>query len=532
MKIIYKIISVLTAVLVLFSASCSKEIIENKPQGLRFSTEIDTEFLISKSGDVAGQSVDVKSAQSSYTMKAGVSKMVPESGATKASLISEISSFKAAGYDGTTQCFSPQSVSVGTTYSYDWPKGQNRTFYACNNAPSSVTPSFTSDGVSVQFTSSNFPMTAGQQKDMVLGWYSGNGKVDGSYAGVAAMKFKHAMSAVRIVNNTSLTITSIKLSGVNNAGTVSCNASGDISWTGKGGSETVSQEDESGLAEDGETRVVGDPFILIPQNFSTSPMSVKIKDIEGLEYSGEVNCELDCGDICTITLQQVAGIPVVLSFRSEGTNTEVAWSKCPGCDAYEYSIDNKVTWKQIDGVDNTHVTLSDLSYNTSFTFYVRSVLDDTPSESSSLEIHTAPAPPTHVRLLGRKHTNATTFTSEKNQLVFNADYDSSKSDIRVKAVIETSWNGQIGAYSFISEDLTFEPNGWIEVNVSGVSGAKVLIHISMQLDDFVICDPDYSPELGYTSVYCYEKYPKGECFSSAVPIGDEDICVSDLPLLP
>lgn len=215
----------------------------------------------------------------------------------KGAAATSVDDFFAMGFDGTAQWFpdpagstSPMRVQLTSGSkiysSYLWPRGAIKTFYAySNNLPKGFTASITSSEVTLNCNS--IPVTAADQKDVTLGFYSGNGK----NAGKAEMAFYHPLAQLvfKVGDITDVTaITEIAVEGVYDSGSTSLSTSTPISgspatagfeWTGKDGQVAVIQSVSGSLPSSGST--IGVPFMLIPQDLSSRNILVKISATVG-----------------------------------------------------------------------------------------------------------------------------------------------------------------------------------------------------------------------------------------------------------
>ena len=217
------------------------------------------------------------------------SASIPEIVATKADPVISLSAFRVKGFTGSSQWFpttgDPFNVTLsgGTaTYSnYIW-RGDKKTFYAyTNNVPGGASASIESTGVTLTYTS--LPTEASAQTDVLLGRYEGNG----NGTGTASMTFYHPLAQVVFNVGTidaSLTaISKIEIVGVYSAGSTTLSTSittasgtpavANFSWTGTGGSATVSQTVTGSLPASGQ---IGVPFMLIPQTLTSKSVTVKV----------------------------------------------------------------------------------------------------------------------------------------------------------------------------------------------------------------------------------------------------------------
>lgn len=169
---------------------------------------------------------------------------------------------------------------VGNPVAY-WPQATSLTFLAYANMPASTiaTADFSASDITLNYLA--VPEDATAQKDILLGHYQGNG---GS-TGTAQIHFEHPLTAVRFLRgdiDASLVIKSISISGVASSGTATMDVSGAITWSGVSGyTHTVSQTKADGLGEDGTTKLIGEPFIIIPQNVAVNTVKVNVTFTDG-----------------------------------------------------------------------------------------------------------------------------------------------------------------------------------------------------------------------------------------------------------
>lgn len=193
---------------------------------------------------------------------------------TKATLINGadgLGPFKCSAYrtsDGTA-VFEGKTVSksdnrwiIDRDKSYWWKSGESLSFYAVY--PQDITNvSITSGGISV--SSYTVPSAAADQKDILLGSYSGMGN-----AGVAPVTFVHALTALKITKGDIestipgfTAVTSITLGGLYSGGSVTNWTGGTaVAWTGTGSKSF--------------TPAFGDVLTLIPQNLETQNVTVTV----------------------------------------------------------------------------------------------------------------------------------------------------------------------------------------------------------------------------------------------------------------
>ena len=259
-------------------------------------------------------------------------------GSADISLPENLSSFQVAAYDGTTRFIPASNASdnyVTVTYNnnkwstentYYWPGSSSKTFYAYANMPDNLNAqggpsiSCTSTGQVLTNFSINTDYTA--QKDILMGYYSGNGSGGSIAARTAAIRFTHPLTAVRFKMGTPTDITinsltSIKIEGIYSSGTVT-QTDDTFAWSGFGTTTSVTMSNSgSALTEDGTSHLIrntatngDDTFILIPQNLASKNVTVKItaqteefgeKVFEGTLSTGE----WEPGNVYTYEIQLV-----------------------------------------------------------------------------------------------------------------------------------------------------------------------------------------------------------------------------------
>ena len=207
-------------------------------------------------------------------------------------LADALSLFKVAAYNGaspvfTTSSLNPANVETASYASsswtmpntYYWPQNTVLTFFAYANLPA--------EGSSVAITSEGQTLThemlsdVADQTDILLGYYQGRG-VNGN---TAKIRFQHPLTSVffKAGEMGNETITSISLSGLAASGSVAMDADGVIgAWDVDDYTATSSQSDSEGLAVNTTTKIIGEPFILIPQNLATNGVKLTVKCKSGL----------------------------------------------------------------------------------------------------------------------------------------------------------------------------------------------------------------------------------------------------------
>lgn len=194
-----------------------------------------------------------------------------------------VKGFKVSAYNGAaaTALFSQTLNWSGSAWVADpvafWPQATKLTFYAYANLPatgSSVTPA--SAGQTLTHT---VPVAAIDQKDILLGYYKGSG----GNTGMAEILFSHPLTAVVFKDAGLLDgkiVKSITLSGIGLSGSTTMDADGAIGdWNVTGYNGTASQSKEGGLTVKDD--VIGEPFIIIPQNAGTYPITVMVEMTDG-----------------------------------------------------------------------------------------------------------------------------------------------------------------------------------------------------------------------------------------------------------
>ena len=209
-------------------------------------------------------------------------------------LAAALSPFKAAAYNGTTAVFDTEGLDPAgvetVSYAsgswtmpniYYWPLRTELTFFAWGNLPeegSSVTVSST--GLTLDH---EMVQDVADQKDILLGYYKGRG-VSGN---TAEIRFRHPLTAV-IFREGDLggeKVTSITLEGLAVSGSVTMDADGIIgAWDVDSYTATSSQSASEGLAVNTTTKIIGDPFILIPQDLATNGVQLTVTCKSGLTF--------------------------------------------------------------------------------------------------------------------------------------------------------------------------------------------------------------------------------------------------------
>ena len=256
---------------------------------------------------------------------------VVDSGSTRAAHfqtqedLQDLGSFDVIAWNSDGSCFLPAGTEENATVSFNaesgrwtldgpagkaplWKHNDVKTFYASANLPSGATAS----SVDASCQTFNYPainVDANDQKDALLGFYMGNGDRDGDGKsdGVARIGFIHPMASVVFRQGDMKGVCSIKsisIDGVYDGG------SAEITYSYKeydaveplfdwgeslAATTSVSQSFEADYLP-GEGNVIGVPFILFPQNFSSSPVTIKavVSKLDGSEK--EITAELTTGE--------------------------------------------------------------------------------------------------------------------------------------------------------------------------------------------------------------------------------------------
>ena len=172
---------------------------------------------------------------------------------------------------------------------YIWKSGETKTFFAYANLPQNgATMANTASSQTLTYT--EVPADASDQADILLGFYKGNG----GGTGTAGIVFYHPLTAVKFIRgemDESLKIKSISLEGVASRGTAkmevvkpapNMDETVNITWNYIGTySHTVSQSAEAGLSVDATSKLVGEPFIIIPQNVVKNEVNVTVTLTDG-----------------------------------------------------------------------------------------------------------------------------------------------------------------------------------------------------------------------------------------------------------
>ena len=232
-------------------------------------------------------------------------ELINTDGSDKALADKGVKSFKASAYNGSNALFSNQDVTYAsgkwsTANTYYWPQATSLTFLAYANLPEGQTATIATTGVSKAHT---VPSEASAQKDILFGHYQGNG----CGTGTAEIHFEHPLTAVRFLRgdiDASLVIKSISIKGVAASGTATMDSNGTVSWSDLGAyTHTVSQTKADGLGEDGTTKLIGEPFIIIPQDLAVNKVRVNVTFTDGTMFEASISSgEWQAGKTNTYTL--------------------------------------------------------------------------------------------------------------------------------------------------------------------------------------------------------------------------------------
>ena len=213
-------------------------------------------------------------------------QLVNETGSDDTPLNYGIDKFIASAYNGETPIYSDKEVTYSssaskwyTADSYYWPAETSLDFYAYANLPAeSAYSSVAIAQTGVTLNGYIVPESALDQKDILLGSYHGYG----FGSGTAEIRFEHPLTAVRFLYGDidvakDIKIKSISIDGVAVSGSVTMDGEGTISWSDISSyNRTVSQTDASGLSVNSTTKLIGEPFIVIPQNVANDNVAVSV----------------------------------------------------------------------------------------------------------------------------------------------------------------------------------------------------------------------------------------------------------------
>lgn len=150
---------------------------------------------------------------------------------------------------------------------YYWPQATGIDFYAYANKPESDAITITVDKVNKKQTLTYVvPDNTRNQKDILMGVYSGSGNTNGE----AEILFRHPLTSVQFRRSPASpelqAVTQITMGGVHYSGSVdqTMEKTSFGQWTVSDKEETVIQ-DNNGLPFEVHGEIDGDPFLLIPQ---------------------------------------------------------------------------------------------------------------------------------------------------------------------------------------------------------------------------------------------------------------------------
>lgn len=213
------------------------------------------------------------------------------------------SPFYAYAYNGTQAFFTKGTGNLETVtladgkwaseHKYNWPDNTELTFFAYANAPASTVASFNCDNAAETLNYLAVPESAGDQKDILLGYYSGKG-ADKGKSREAGISFLHPLTTVifKLGSAEALgNIKSISIVGVAAKGTVTLASSGTLgSWSVSDFSGKVSQSDNDGLTVS-SSKIIGEPFIIIPQDTRVNKVYLRVEPVSGPAMSTEITTD-------------------------------------------------------------------------------------------------------------------------------------------------------------------------------------------------------------------------------------------------
>lgn len=161
---------------------------------------------------------------------------------------------------------------------YLWKPGETKTFYAYANLPEDGA-SVTNEDATGQTLSYAVPESVDAQTDILLGFYTGDGRTGPSgsekMTGTATLKFAHPLTGVcfklgTVSGTASFEVNSIAVEGIYASGSVTQNAGNPLAadWSGCTGSITVSQSVST--QPTAAAPEIGGTFLLIPQTFAAT----------------------------------------------------------------------------------------------------------------------------------------------------------------------------------------------------------------------------------------------------------------------
>ena len=175
---------------------------------------------------------------------------------------------------------------------YLWKPGEKKTFYAYANLPASGA-NVTNTDASVQTLTYTVPSSTDDQTDILLGYYSGDGKTGepGSekMTGTASIHFYHPLTAVTFkegIITEGYEIASISIDALYSEGkTTQSSGTNVFAWTKLDGTGFTEEDATMDMTFD-----IGEAALLIPQTFSASSKS-RIKVV--LEDADDARRTLD-----------------------------------------------------------------------------------------------------------------------------------------------------------------------------------------------------------------------------------------------
>lgn len=181
-----------------------------------------------------------------------------------------------------------------------WKNNAVLTFVGAANLPaSSDTASITYQGIPdkkyhIELDYKKVPDSARAQRDILLGYYKGDGTGSSiKDGGVAQMLFGHPLTSVEFklgeLNGGINCIKSISIENVYASGLAVQVGADEFEWSSLSSTKTVTLSPKSGqtaIEVNSTTGMIGEPFILIPQTFSTLTPVIKI--VAGTETLGDL----------------------------------------------------------------------------------------------------------------------------------------------------------------------------------------------------------------------------------------------------
>ena len=304
----------------LLIAGCSKDVTLSEDSGDAIKYDVSFASIGSKSSPAQGTK----------------GQLVNETGSDAAPQDYGITKFVASAYNGETALYSNQEVKYSdskwsTTETYYWPQNTSLDFYAYANLPAST--AYTSVAIAqtgVTLSGYTVPETAADQKDILLGSYHGTGYGKGT----AEIRFEHPLTAVRFIYgeiDDNQKIKSISLEGVAASGTATMDAEGAIAWSGVTSfNKTVNQTKESGLDVNATSKLIGEPFIIIPQDLAENNVKVVVSLANGKSFeAGLTTGEWLAGKTNSYTLYygELTGWTLTVTPWDEGESGDMSLSE-------------------------------------------------------------------------------------------------------------------------------------------------------------------------------------------------------------